>query len=339
MVTLALLTLGAIAVNPSWQMLPPIPDREGFAGSFAGTSGGAMIVAGGANFPDKKPWEGGTKVWTEAIFVLERPTGSWQRAGNLPRTLGYGACATHRDTVVCVGGGNARGHYADAFRLRWSQGQLSIDALPSLPKPLANLAGAIVGDTFFAIGGLERSDGTSCEATVFSLDLSDPKAIWRSRERIPGTGRMFPMVAAHADRLWCAGGVALKAGPEGKPVREYLKDAYRYDSRGWTRIADLPQPLAAAPNFADARGFTIIGGDDGSQVATQPDRHVGFSNLVFRFESNQAKWLEIGTHPAPRVTAPLVNWMQRLVIPGGEVRPGVRSPEVWTGVVPNAKRP
>ena len=46
-----------------WTQLPSIPDREGFAGPFAGVSGGALLVAGGANFPDKKPWEGGTKVW------------------------------------------------------------------------------------------------------------------------------------------------------------------------------------------------------------------------------------------------------------------------------------
>ena len=29
----------------SWNQLPPIPDHEGFAGSFAGVSGGALVVA------------------------------------------------------------------------------------------------------------------------------------------------------------------------------------------------------------------------------------------------------------------------------------------------------
>ena len=33
--------------------------------------GGAILVAGGANFPDKKPWEGGKKVWYDTVFVLE----------------------------------------------------------------------------------------------------------------------------------------------------------------------------------------------------------------------------------------------------------------------------
>ena len=39
----------------------------------AGVSGGALLVAGGANFPDKKPWQGGTKVWYDTVFVLDEP--------------------------------------------------------------------------------------------------------------------------------------------------------------------------------------------------------------------------------------------------------------------------
>ena len=52
-----------------WERLPSLPDREGFAGLFAGVSGGALLVAGGANFPDAKPWEGGKKVWYDTVFV------------------------------------------------------------------------------------------------------------------------------------------------------------------------------------------------------------------------------------------------------------------------------
>ena len=33
--------------------------------------------------------------------------------------------------------------------------------------------------------------------------------------------------------------------------------------------------------------------------------------------------------PLSRATAPVVEWQGRAVIPNGETRPGVRSPEVW----------
>src|SRR5690349_22553800 len=51
------------AASLSWDVLPPIPDEHGFASPFAGVNYGALIVAGGTNFPEKKIWEGGTKVW------------------------------------------------------------------------------------------------------------------------------------------------------------------------------------------------------------------------------------------------------------------------------------
>jgi hypothetical protein len=45
------------------RLLPPLLNKEGVAGCFAGASHGSLLVAGGANFPGKKPWEGGAKVW------------------------------------------------------------------------------------------------------------------------------------------------------------------------------------------------------------------------------------------------------------------------------------
>ena len=58
-----------------WGQLPPLPDRHGFAGGFAGVSHDALIFAGGANFPDAPPWDGGKKVWYDSIFVLAQPDG------------------------------------------------------------------------------------------------------------------------------------------------------------------------------------------------------------------------------------------------------------------------
>src|SRR4051794_9202194 len=43
---------------PVWTQLPSLPDPEGFASAFAGVSHDALLVAGGANFPDKRPWDG-----------------------------------------------------------------------------------------------------------------------------------------------------------------------------------------------------------------------------------------------------------------------------------------
>ena len=42
------------AASLEFSQLPALPDREGFAGAFAGVTGGSLIVAGGANFPGQE---------------------------------------------------------------------------------------------------------------------------------------------------------------------------------------------------------------------------------------------------------------------------------------------
>ena len=43
-------------ISLEWKQLADLPDVEGFAGSYAGVSNGALIVCGGANFPEKPLW-------------------------------------------------------------------------------------------------------------------------------------------------------------------------------------------------------------------------------------------------------------------------------------------
>lgn len=315
-----------------WARLAPLPNREGFAGSYAGVSNGALIVAGGANFPEKKPWEGGKKAWTDAVYVLDRPGGVWVHAGKLPRTLGYGVSVTHGGGVVCVGGSDAGRHYADAFRLDWKIDKLVTTKLPPLPRPLANCCGAIVGDKLYVAGGQEKPDSTTTSNAAWRLDLSAREPKWETLEDCPGSGRMLAVAAGYIDSFWLIGGVDLVAGQGMKVERRYLADVYRYTpNKGWERVENLPHPVAAAPSPAPTvhKGILILGGDDGSQVGVAPAGHRGFGNQILRYDITSAKWVEAGKLPAPRVTVPLTNWNGAWVVPSGEMRPGIRSPEVW----------
>lgn len=315
-----------------WDRLSSLPNREGFAGSFAGVSGGVLMVAGGANFPDKKPWEGGKKIWYDSVFVLAKETGQWVVGGKMPRPLGYGVCVVHGDGVVCVGGSDAERHYADVFRLSWNNGKLVTTNLPPLPNPLANGCGAVVGDTLYIAGGQEKPDSTKGSKRAWRLDLSVVEPKWEAIDDCPGDGRILAIAAGLDGAFWVVGGVDLLVSKDGKVKRHYRTDAYRYTpGKGWQRIADLDYPVAAAPSPApsDASGFYILGGDDGDQIDASPDKHRGFGKKIQRYDLKTSKWIEVGEQPAPRVTVPLVIWNNAWIVPSGEMRPGVRSPEVW----------
>jgi N-acetylneuraminic acid mutarotase len=54
-----------------------------------------------------------------------------------------------------------------------------------------------------------------------------------------------------------------------------------------------------------------------------------FQGKILAYDPTHDRWSEAGDTPAPRATVPAVEWNGAFVIPSGEVRPGVRSPEVF----------
>jgi N-acetylneuraminate epimerase len=330
------LVAAAYAAEPlTWKQLAPLPDKLGVAGAFAGVSGDALLVAGGANFPDQMPWDGGTKVWHDEVFVLEKADGAWRVAGKLPTPLGYGVTVSHPRGLVCVGGSDARQHHASSFMLRWNKGQLDIEPLPDLPRPCANLTGALIGNTLYVAGGSKTPTATNALNEFLSLDLATKQPKWQRQEPWPGPARMLATGGTHDGSFYLFGGAALKAGTDGKPEREWLRDAWRYTpGQGWKRIADLPRIAVAAPSPAPLVNgrLLILGGDDGAQVNTPPTQHRGFRRDVLAYDPKTDRWEQPGETPFAHVTTTAVQWKDRVVIPSGEIRPGVRSPEVWSSI-------
>ena len=325
----------------SWRELPALPDRLGFAGSYAGVSGGALIVAGGANFPAQPPWAGGTKVWHDAVFILEQTAGAWLRAGQLPEAAGYGLSVTTPEGVLLIGGSDARRHFSTTRLLRWDGGQPSFESLPSLPVPLAMMAGALVDRTVYIAGGLDRPDATTAQRLFLALDLNRVGDGWQQLGPWPGPERFLAVGGAQEGSFFLFGGVRLRAGPDAAPQREWLRDAWRYrPGDGWNRLADMPEPLAASPGPAPALGpshLLLLGGDDGSLVATPPETHPGFPRRSWVYHPITDSWAESGELPFSLVTTPVVRWNSRIVVPGGETRPGVRSVSVWAADPVRAK--
>jgi SSS family transporter len=328
----------------TWRELAPLPDAHGFAGSFAGVSGGSLIVAGGANFPDAPPWEGGRKTWHDTVFVLEKPGGEWRQAGKLPGLRGYGVSVTLAEGVLCIGGSDAERHHVDCFLLTWEAGSLKSRPYPPLPLPLAEMTGALVGRTVHVVGGIREPGAASAEKLHLMLDLDAPERGWK-QESFPGAARILAVAAVHQEAFFVMSGASLAADADGKIVRSYLRDAWRYQPQsGWERIAEMPRPAVAAPSPAPVSGashFLVMGGDDGSRVGFQPPAsHPGFPRSILAYHTLTRTWAEQGEVPADwsaPVTAATVAWQGQVVIPSGEIRPATRTPKVLS-MTPTAVR-
>lgn len=321
----------------AWSKLANLPDKEGFASMFAGVHNGVLIVAGGANFPEKRPWEGGTKIWYDTVYALEKPEGEWKTIGKLPRPLGYGVTISTKEGIICIGGSDAGGHHAEVFRLEYVNGALKTTSLPSLPKPCANMSGALLKSTIYVAGGIETPTATQALNTLWALDLTKIEAGWKELEPLPGPGRMLATAGVQEGSFFLFSGAGLKADAEGKPAREWLRDAYRYTpGKGWKRIGNLPRVSVAAPSPAPALGrshLLVMGGDDGAQVGVAPTEHKGFPRDVLAYHTITDTWTTRGEVPFSKVTVPVVEWEGRFFVISGEEQPGIRSPEVWSAVI------
>ena len=332
---LALLPITSLlAQELSWKPQPSLPDKEGFAGMYAGVSHGALLAAGGANFPDKKPWEGGIKAWYDTVFVLDKPESEWRAVGKLPSARGYGVSITTDEGLLCIGGANTEQHFAECFVLQWDGSALQTKPLPALPQPMANLCGARLGDTVYVAGGIDKPTATRTLSSFLALDLTNLAQGWKALPSWPGRPRMLGVAAACASSFFLVSGTDLHAGPDGKPARTYLRDAYQFTpDTGWKKIADLPQAAVAAPSptLAGDTGFAVLGGDDGALVNFEPKtKHPGFPHGAFGYEVKTGTWTRLSDMPVANVTNPATTWLGATILVSGEARPGVRSPAVWS---------
>lgn len=332
-----------------WSEVSALPDQIGFAGPFAGVVDGQLVVAGGANFPDGRPWEGASKIWHDRIFALATPEGSWREMGHLAQPLGYGVSITTSDGLIFVGGSDASKHHTGVFRMRLVADAPVFDALPDLPLPVANAAGVLIGKEIYLVGGQSEPTGRPLRE-VWKLDLTDEAGGWKPLPPIPGPARMLATVGTLDGNLYVFSGTDLVADDAGVLRRVYLTDAWRYaEKSGWSRLADMPEPRVAAPGPAIPMGvahFLVAGGDTGelaAEMATLKDRHPGFATRILAYHTITDTWttageLSVDKGPDPAsdpnagrwapVTVPVVEWEGRHVLPSGEARPGVRTPRV-----------
>jgi SSS family solute:Na+ symporter len=358
--------LPAMAGPLVWSRLADLPDAHGLAGCYAGACGNAaeadiLVVAGGANFPDRPPWEGGTKVWHDAIWLLAEPGGSWRAAGRLPRPLGYGVSVSFGGRLWCIGGGDHQQHRDSSFAIAWDgdAGRLRIetDVLPPLPRPIAFAAGLRVGSRLYIAGGQESPTAAAAMGLFCSIDLTATTAAdavstrpaWQIHRSWPGPPRILPVLADRAGRIVLVSGAELVPASDdaGASTRRFLRDAYAYDPDRdtWVTLTAPPVPLVAAPSPAVPVGFSqllFLPGDDGRLFDRQrelAERHPGFPRTAFFYDTITDRWQTAGEVPslpgssppaATVVTTPTVSWRGRTVIPSGELRPGVRTPVVRT---------
>jgi len=358
-----------------WKKVATLPDADGnpsigFAGAINAVYSGSMIVGGGANFPDKMPWDGGKKHYSDEINVLQMKNGEYiwneKLSGKLPEPIAYCGNTSTEYGVVYAGGENEQGISNKAYLIKLSspKSQVSIESLPDLPLALTNIALTNLDNVVYAVGGDEAKSTSSC---FFSLDLKSKTREWKNLPDLPialANSVALVQKGAEGNNIYVVGGRTKTLSG----ISDLHSTLFIYNPRtlSWTSGAPICDG-ATTTNFSAGTGVAvsdnallIMGGDNGevfhqietylSQIvqAKTPEEkaeltvkknllsttHQGFYKGILIYNTFQNSWKKLGELPFPaRVTTTATKWGENIILSNGEIKPGVRTPDVMLGVL------
>lgn len=353
MVLIVLFTAYTMAQNSNpIQRLVGFPTEEqgfdkGVSACYCGVINGYLYIAGGCNFPDKPVAEGGKKRFYKAIYAAKLNADSdrleWKTVGQMPQPAAYGVSVTYENSLIFVGGNNETGGLTTTIRLRPTATDMQQEALPSLPHALDNMAGAVVGHILYVVGG--NCEGVATQK-VWSLDLKNTaKQGWKEAPSIPGIARVQPIAAAlEGGLLGVWGGFAPKT--DSKAAQLAMNGAsYNAGCGTWTALPVPTDALGeevftggAAATATPQKGVVVVGGVNKdvflAAINKLPEGYLLHEPEWYRFNQRvlcyrNGNWTQLLQHPSvARAGCALAYWDGWVYVVGGELKPGIRTPEI-----------
>jgi SSS family solute:Na+ symporter len=354
-----------------YSSLPDLPANSGMsaqpglAGSYTGIDDDVLILAGGANFPGELPWEGGEKAYYDDIFILQKhgkESYSWSKMEvKLPLALAYGGAIPTSQGLLCFGGNTSENVIAESWLLNYipESGMVRVKTGPQLPLPLSNFAYSIIDDMVYLAGGVS-ANGVSVKR-FFRLDISgnDPMT-WRWEELLSWDGepRSYAVAAAQSNGLSNCFYLFSGRNIQNDLKPEILYDAHVYDPslKTWSVISTGEEhefPVMAGTAFPmGASTIVFSSGASGKMIMKQLElktstsiaehlkRHPGFGRQLRGFNTLTYEIYTLDSLPVTgQLTTAAVQWGQDIIIPSGEIRPGVRTPEILRiSIIKDSKR-
>jgi len=342
--------------------------QPGLAGAIIGISNNNLIIAGGANFKGGLPWKGGKKVYENTVYAAQKDKNNkliWiQSTDTLSSPLAYAANVSYKNGFISAGGENANGPVASVYYLTWDDQTKKIlkKEFPALPYPITNASAAIFHNQLFVIGG-ENLNKVS--ADVWFLNLDDKEKSWQE-------GPPLPKAISHSvavtqsnftdnEHLYVIGGRAKQLNG----ISLLYNQVLQFDSinNRWvekSKIGDGKSALSATTAITKGDYIFIMGGDDGEifhqieSFAAQAkdaqsqkkrnsslekqynlaENHPGFSRDVYRYHTKKDEWTKMNQLPYAPVTTTAVLWGDEIIIPSGEIHPGIRTPKILRANLP-----
>jgi non-specific serine/threonine protein kinase len=274
----------------AWRALPSMPTaRQNMTGSVAD---GSIWVVGGLETESKG---------SRRVEGYDPVINGWKAAPDLPSPLHHEMAVTYKDELVVIGGWIPKGGEPSAItsdKVLALRGRKWVK-LPSLNRPRAAGAAAVVGDRIVVVGG--QANGRLVRET----EVFDGKQ-WRLTANIP-TPREHMAAASDGRYLYAVGGRNLSPDKNTAALERYDPA----DDR-WQQLTDMPTPRGGL-------GATIIAG---RLFAVGGERSTGVYGKVESYDIAGRKWSRAPSMRTPRHGIAVAAIGRALYAMGGGTRPG-----------------
>jgi non-specific serine/threonine protein kinase len=287
-------TSAATAAPPlrasAWRALPPMPTaRQNMA---AAVLDGTLWVVGGLETESRA---------SRKVEGYDPIINGWKAAPNLPQPMHHEMVVNYKNELVVIGGWIQKGGDPSAVtsdRVFALSGRRWVE-LPSLNRPRAAGAAAVVGDRIVVTGG--QADGR----LVDTSEVFDGKH-WRVAASIP-TPREHLAAASDGEFLYAVGGRNLSPDENSAALERYDPSTDR-----WERLPDMPTPRGGL-------GAAVVGGH---LFAVGGERSTGVFGAVQSYDIAGSEWSRGPSMRTPRHGIAVGTINNALYAFGGGTRPG-----------------
>jgi len=331
----------------------------GLAGPIAGLSGDYLLIGGGANFPDRLPWEGGIKKVHNQVFIYTKDGDDLSLIGKdvLPVGVAYGTSVSiPKIGLLVIGGETEHGKTKRCKLLNYDRQtkKITIADFPDLPGPLSNMGAICVGNKVLVAGG-EGPYGVSDQ--VYQIDLQRSEKGWTVVGKLPYPVSHLQLLTDD-DNIYLVGGRMANKNAASTLYQALLKSSD--GGKHWVNLPDIPFKAAAGTScILPDHGIWILSADRGdtfaavenliaqAQQETDPieaqrltesknklqRNHPGFGKEIWRFDLHEQTWEKAGELPCTGpVTTTVIIWDDMVILPSGEIRAGIRTPKIIRAV-------
>ena len=361
--TMVILNVLSQPVCSQFGMIPPTSTEKqlGMAGAITAILNDKLIIIGGSNFPHDYPWNKGKKKLLNEVHIgilTEDNKIEWidKNQYTFPVAFFNGLSATVNSSIFVFGGITNNGINKLVYRVSFDdKNLLKFDSISTLPANFSPTACGLIDNTILISGHDTVENG------LYKFDINTYS--WKPEKGLPGEIRTESIVSAMAGRrgnekLYLFGGRHVNGTKLSifNDCWTYSLSKNEWQSLGEMKLNSVTLTLMAAPVIQlDDTKLVFFGGDDGvsfqkrfeleqqiknasGEQKTQLEillreeftSHKGFSPNILVFDTERNTWFNAGSisNELLPVCTSALRWRDKILIPTGEIKPGIRSDKV-----------